>query len=130
MSASQEPRAVPRNPDDALTDRELEVLRLVAAGAPSREIAGRLGIANSTVKAHLTSIYRKLGVANRVQATRHYLRRYGSSAGPPDAAEGSSSLIRRQMVEIQTRLEVLAPAAREAERLRRVLDELRAIDDG
>jgi DNA-binding CsgD family transcriptional regulator len=121
MSASQ---------DDALTDRELEVLRLVAAGAPSREIAGRLGIANSTVKAHLTSIYRKLGVTNRVQATRHYLQRHASAGRAAGEAGEPSSLIRRQIAEIQTRLEVLAPAAREAELLRRVLEELRAIDGG
>jgi DNA-binding NarL/FixJ family response regulator len=57
----------------ALTPRQLEILGLVAAGLSTRDIAARLGIAQGTVKAHLTMIYSRLGVTNRVQATRHYL---------------------------------------------------------
>lgn len=51
-----------------LTDRELEVLASVARGERSKEIASHLGIAERTVKAHLASIYNKLGVDSRAAA--------------------------------------------------------------
>ncbi len=51
-----------------LTERELEVLRLVADGLQNQEIANQLFIALGTVKAHINAIYRKMDVANRVQA--------------------------------------------------------------
>lgn len=51
-----------------LTDREREVLMLVAAALPNRTIARRLGIAERTVKAHVTSIVEKLKVASRLEA--------------------------------------------------------------
>jgi NarL family two-component system response regulator YdfI len=51
-----------------LTDRELEVLRSVARGDRSKEIAVQLGISERTVKAHLASIYNKLGVDSRAAA--------------------------------------------------------------
>jgi LuxR family transcriptional regulator, maltose regulon positive regulatory protein len=52
-----------------LSERELEVLRLVAAGRPNREIAGELYVAVDTVKKHLTHIFAKLGASNRTEAT-------------------------------------------------------------
>jgi NarL family two-component system response regulator YdfI len=51
-----------------LTERELEVLRAAASGAPSKVIARRLTISERTVKAHLTSVYTKLGVDSRAAA--------------------------------------------------------------
>jgi NarL family two-component system response regulator YdfI len=51
-----------------LTGRELEVLQAVAQGERSKEIALRLGISERTVKAHLASIYNRLGVDNRAAA--------------------------------------------------------------
>ncbi|MER6802628.1 MULTISPECIES: response regulator transcription factor [Streptomyces] len=51
-----------------LTNREREVLLLVAAALPNRTIARRLGIAERTVKAHVTSIVEKLKVASRLEA--------------------------------------------------------------
>jgi LuxR family maltose regulon positive regulatory protein len=53
---------------EPLTERELEVLRLIAAGLSNREIAQELVIAVSTVKSHVNHIYGKLGVKNRTQA--------------------------------------------------------------
>lgn len=53
---------------DPLSDREMEVLRLVATGASNREIAGMLVVAEGTVKNHVTSILRKLEVQDRAQA--------------------------------------------------------------
>jgi two-component system, NarL family, response regulator YdfI len=52
----------------SLTERELEVLRGVAQGERSKEIAFRLGITERTVKAHLASIYNRLGVDSRAAA--------------------------------------------------------------
>jgi LuxR family maltose regulon positive regulatory protein len=53
---------------EPLSERELEVLRLVATGLTNQAIADRLFIAVSTVKSHTNSIYGKLGVRNRTQA--------------------------------------------------------------
>jgi DNA-binding NarL/FixJ family response regulator len=55
---------------EALTNREREVLRLVAAGLTNRVIALRLEIAEKTVKAHLTSIYQRIGVGDHAEAAK------------------------------------------------------------
>ncbi|WP_037582397.1 response regulator [Phaeacidiphilus oryzae] len=52
----------------ALTARELDVVREVARGLTNAEIAGRLAISATTVKAHLTSAQRKIGLRNRTEA--------------------------------------------------------------
>jgi LuxR family maltose regulon positive regulatory protein len=54
---------------EPLSPRELEVLALVAEGLSNRQVGQRLHIAESTVKSHLNTIYGKLGVENRTQAT-------------------------------------------------------------
>jgi DNA-binding NarL/FixJ family response regulator len=69
--------AAPR-PGDRLTPRELDVLEFVAAGHSTPQVAARLGIAPVTIKTHLTSVPRKVGAQNRVQATRHYLDRFAA----------------------------------------------------
>ena len=51
-----------------LTERELEILRLMALGMPNKVIAGRLFITEKTTKTHANNIFRKLDVRNRVQA--------------------------------------------------------------
>jgi DNA-binding NarL/FixJ family response regulator len=63
----------PENPD-ALTDRETEVLRLLAEGKTNKEIAARLTIGETTVKTHISSILAKLGVPSRTQAALHAVR--------------------------------------------------------
>ncbi|MFZ0976956.1 MAG: response regulator transcription factor [Solirubrobacteraceae bacterium] len=57
--------------DSVLSGRELEVLRLVAAGSTNSEIAGKLWVTEQTVKFHLSNIYRKLEVGNRTEASRY-----------------------------------------------------------
>ncbi|MEK7423168.1 MAG: response regulator transcription factor [Actinomycetota bacterium] len=52
----------------SLTDREREVLLLVRGGLANKQIARRLGISERTVKAHLTSVFQRLGVSDRTQA--------------------------------------------------------------
>ena len=51
-----------------MTRREREILELLAVGLSTRLIASRLGVSESTAEAHSRSLYRKLGVRNRVQA--------------------------------------------------------------
>jgi DNA-binding NarL/FixJ family response regulator len=54
--------------DDALSSREIEVLRLVAMGNSNKQIAGQLAIVEETVKAHISSILSKLGANDRTHA--------------------------------------------------------------
>ena len=56
------------SPGDALSEREREVLLMVAEGLPNKLIARRLEISEKTVKAHLTSVFRRIGVTDRTQA--------------------------------------------------------------
>jgi DNA-binding NarL/FixJ family response regulator len=60
----------------AISDREREVLALVGAGVPNKQIAFRLGISPKTVKSHLSHIFRQIGVSDRLQAAL-WARRHG-----------------------------------------------------
>jgi LuxR family maltose regulon positive regulatory protein len=53
---------------EPLSERELEVLALIAAGGSNGEIAGKLFVSTSTVKTHINRLYRKLGAHSRTQA--------------------------------------------------------------
>jgi len=57
-----------------LTEREMEVLRLLAAGASNREIARKLFISEKTVKNHMSNIFQKLGVVDRTQAALYAVK--------------------------------------------------------
>lgn len=82
------PRAVRQASRDAgqrggalarLTERELDVLRLLAEGQTNAQIADRLAVQESTVKFHVQNIFQKLGVANRTEAAQvHYRERQGA----------------------------------------------------
>jgi ATP/maltotriose-dependent transcriptional regulator MalT len=56
--------------ENALSDRELEVLVLVARGLSNRQVARELHISEATVKRHLANIYEKIGVGSRSDAVR------------------------------------------------------------
>lgn len=62
--------ATPSRPEPGLTDREREVLALIASGRTNRDIAAELGITVKTVERHVTHIYRKLDAGGRADATR------------------------------------------------------------
>jgi DNA-binding NarL/FixJ family response regulator len=61
-------RAPAPGPAGELTDREQEVLALVGRGLPNKQIARVLGIREATVKAHLTSVFQRIGVRDRTSA--------------------------------------------------------------
>ena len=64
-----------RTPVDALSARELEVLKLIADGTTNREAATKLFISEATVKSHMLHIYAKLGVKDRAAAVAEAFRR-------------------------------------------------------
>ncbi|MDB5098570.1 MAG: two component transcriptional regulator, LuxR family [Cyanobacteria bacterium RYN_339] len=68
VSSYQRPLPPPPGPVDALSDRELEILRTLAHDLTNKEIAARLGISDRTVQQHLANITSKLGVASRTGA--------------------------------------------------------------
>jgi DNA-binding NarL/FixJ family response regulator len=71
-------RAVPDTV--ALTPRHIDVLELVAQGFSNEEIAAQLGLRPNTVKFHISEIFRRLGVRNRIEAIAH-VERDGALAG-------------------------------------------------
>jgi DNA-binding NarL/FixJ family response regulator len=80
LSELEQDVAEPKPNNFGLTARELEVVALVAEGLPNRDIAKSLEITEETVKRHLTNIFDKVGMSNRVElalfAINHRLVRY------------------------------------------------------
>jgi DNA-binding NarL/FixJ family response regulator len=80
--------AVPAGSDEGmtprLTERETEILRLVAKGLGSRQIAERLVISHRTVQNHVQNVLNKLQLHNRVELTRYVIEQ-GLDGGPADA---------------------------------------------
>lgn len=74
---------------DELTDRELDVLRLIATGASNRVAGLALAMSEHTVRAHLRNISRKLGARSRVQAVSEAIRMGIIAANAPPAGGGA-----------------------------------------
>lgn len=86
----QELRKPPAEPltEEPLTQREVEILKLVAEGLTNQEIANRLVVSERTVRAHVSNILSKLHLANRTQAALYALREGIASLdenGPADS---------------------------------------------
>lgn len=81
MAADPEPKDQPR-----LTDRETDVLRLVAKGMTARQIATRLVLSHRTVENHVQSTLRKLQLHNRVELARYAIE-HGLDAEPDSATQ-------------------------------------------
>jgi DNA-binding NarL/FixJ family response regulator len=69
---------------ESVTPRERQIVDLLSAGASNKEIAKRLNVTERTVKAHLTAIFRKLGLSGRLQLALFALE-HGRSAREPEA---------------------------------------------
>src|SRR5262245_41221344 len=85
--------------DSQISERESEILRLVATGATNQQIAQQLNISANTVKVHLRNIFSKIGAASRTEATLYAVRTglvkvgnasLGAAAPPATAAESSA----------------------------------------
>ncbi len=72
---------------DGLTEREVDVLRLLAQARSSRQIAAELCITEKTVRNHIDHVYTKLGVSNRVGASL-YAVQHGLAGNFPDPVGG------------------------------------------
>ena len=70
MRRAEDTAPASETPDAKLTRREREILQLVAEGSSNAELARILGVAEQTVKFHLSNVYRKIGVSNRTEASR------------------------------------------------------------
>jgi two-component system, NarL family, response regulator LiaR len=78
--------SAPESPE-ALTERETEVLKLLAQGQSNKQIARRLNNTEQTIKSHVSRILSKLGVQSRTQATLYAIRVGLVSPNPPATAE-------------------------------------------
>ena len=82
--------ATPADPRALLSPRELEVLEMASLGLTNSEIGRRLHVSVHAVKFHLAAIYRKLGVANRTEASRWAQLNGLLTQQPPDASSVSA----------------------------------------
>jgi DNA-binding NarL/FixJ family response regulator len=74
MREVRAPEVKAQSAGETLTERETDVLRLVAQGRANKEIAAELGIGEKTVKTHVSNLLSKLGVQSRTQAALYAAR--------------------------------------------------------
>lgn len=97
-----------QSPANRLTEREWEILALVASGCHNKEVATRLFISENTIKTHLYTVYKKLGVSSRLGAAMHYFQQARQEPAPPKSrgthglrtASGTSATIEEDVAEV------------------------------
>lgn len=100
------------NGHEVLTERELEILRLVASGASNKQVARKLSISINTVKVHLRNIFAKLEVQSRTEATLCAIREgLVEDMIPPGGGDGVVVIPAPQPIEIKGRLKWLLALA-------------------
>jgi DNA-binding NarL/FixJ family response regulator len=67
--------ATPKEFYDGMTNREIEILKLLATAVPNKQIASRLKISEKTVRNHVSNMYEKLGIYDRSQAVRYAVKK-------------------------------------------------------
>src|SRR5512136_2021911 len=103
---------------NGLSEREVEILRLVATGVGNKEIAQKLSISPNTVKVHLRNIFAKIGAASRTEAAM-YAARAGLVVLPPSTAQDMGLAAASSSPEVSPLPErVAAPAANSIAQLR------------
>jgi DNA-binding NarL/FixJ family response regulator len=85
---------------EGLTERELSVLKAVAAGLPNKAISQQLWVTEHTVKFHLTNIFRKTATANRTEAARWAHQRGLVEEPSPSSADGSPNGTRSRLTAV------------------------------
>jgi DNA-binding CsgD family transcriptional regulator len=98
--------AAGHSPGSALTRREIDVLRLMAAGETNAGIAARLIISEGTVKSHVKHILRKLAAANRAEAVCRYLRMEATNATERWEMSNSPAVPRRRWLQVRRALKL------------------------
>jgi DNA-binding CsgD family transcriptional regulator len=96
--------AAGHSPGSALTRREIDVLRLMAAGETNAGIAARLIISEGTVKSHVKHILRKLAAANRAEAVCRYLRMEATNATEQSQMRNGPAVPRRRWLQVRRAL--------------------------
>jgi DNA-binding NarL/FixJ family response regulator len=89
LRTSSAPRIVNSKGIELLTNRELQVVKLLAEGSSNREMAQRLGLSEHTVKNYVLSIFDKLGVSSRLEVVLYALR--SSNQESRSDAQGETS---------------------------------------
>lgn len=99
------------SPLEGLSERELEVLRLIAQGLSNPEIASALCITENTVKGHVTRILDKLGLENRVQIATYALS-HGLAGWPPRSGGRANPAVEGRVKPLHSRMAAPARKAR------------------
>jgi len=103
------PGPEPARPTFGLTPRELEVVSAVVAGYPNRDIAERFSISIKTVKHHLTNIFDKVGVSNRLELALFAVHHRLAAGGVAHEASSNAGVASARLRSPESRLPARTP---------------------